>query len=122
MNRVLSWFARLSVWHRMAILVAVLLIPIAFLATFVINIELKKVAVLQDEVTGLELIAPMAHLTRVIAEHREQAVMGASGDARMRRALSNTAGEVGRVILQIDEDTASSGDKLGVAGRRRLSS
>jgi len=101
----------------MAILVAVLLIPIAFLATFVINIELKKVAVLQDEVKGLELIAPMAHLTRVIAEHREQAVMGATGDASMRRALSTTGGEVGRVIRQIDEDTASSGDKLGVAGR-----
>ena len=117
MNRVLIWFARLSVWHRMAILVAVLLIPIAFLATFVINIELKKVAVLQDEVKGLELIAPMAHLTRVIAEHREQAVMGATGDASMRRALSTTGGEVGRVIRQIDEDTASSGDKLGVAGR-----
>ena len=117
MNRVLIWFARLSVWHRMAILVAVLLIPIAFLATFVINIELKKVAILQDEVKGLELIAPMAHLARVIAEHREQAVMAASGDARMRRALSNTAGEVGQVILQIDEGNASSGDKLGVAVR-----
>jgi len=117
MNRVLIWFARLSVWHRMAILVAVLLIPIAFLATFVINIELKKVAVLQDEVKGLELIAPMAHLTRVIAEHREQAVMAASGDARMRRALSNTAGEVGQVILQIDEGNARSGNKLGMAVR-----
>jgi methyl-accepting chemotaxis protein len=101
----------------MAILVAVLLIPIAFLATFVINIELKKVAVLQDEVKGLELIAPMAHLTRVIAEHREQAVMAASGDARMRRALSNTAGEVGQVILQIDEGNARSGNKLGMAVR-----
>lgn len=117
MNRVLNWFARLSVWHRMAILVAALLIPIAFLATFVINIELEKVAVLQAEVKGLELIAPMAHLTRVIAEHREQAVMVVSGDSGMRRALSNTAGEVGRVILQIDEDNASSGDKLGVAAR-----
>ena len=80
MNRVLNWFARLSVWHRMAILVAALLIPIAFLATFVINIELEKVAVLQDEIEGLELIAPMARLSRVIAEHREQAVMAASGE------------------------------------------
>ena len=117
MNRVLIWFARLSVWHRMAILVAVLLIPIAFLATFVINIELEKVAVLQDEIKGLELIAPMAHLTRVIAEHRDQAVMAASGDARMRRALSKAAAELGQVILQIDEGNASSGDKLGVAAR-----
>lgn len=117
MNRVLSWFARLSVWHRMAILVATLLIPIAFLATFVINIELEKVAVLQDEIEGLELIAPMAHLSRVIAEHRDQAVMAAAGDARLQRALSRTATEVGQVILQIDEGNASSGDKLGVARR-----
>ncbi len=117
MNRVLSWFARLSVWHRMAILVATLLIPIAFLATFVINIELEKVAVLQDEIEGLELIAPMAHLSRVIAEHRDQAVMAASGDARLQRALSRAAAEVGQVILQIDEGNASSGDKLGVAKR-----
>lgn len=119
MNRVLNWFATLSVWRRLAILVAALLIPIAFLATFVINIELEKVSVLQDQVKGLELIAPMAHLTRVIAEHREQAVMAASGDARMRAALSNSAAEVGRVILQIDQDNASSGDKLGVAARWR---
>ena len=70
MNRVLIWFATLSVWHRMAILVTALLIPIAVLATFVINIELEKVAVLRDEVEGLELIAPMAHMSRVIAEHR----------------------------------------------------
>ena len=117
MNRVLNWFARLSVWHRMAILVAALLIPIAFLATFVINIELEKVAVLQDEIEGLELIAPMARLSRVIAEHREQAVMAASGDARLQRALSRAATEVGQVILQIDEGNASSGDKLGVAER-----
>jgi methyl-accepting chemotaxis protein len=101
----------------MAILVAVLLIPIAFLATFVINIELEKVAVLQDEIKGLELIAPMARLTRVIAEHRDQAVMAASGDARLQRALSKAAAEVGQVILQIDEGNASSGDKLGVAAR-----
>jgi methyl-accepting chemotaxis protein len=101
----------------MAILVATLLIPIAFLATFVINIELEKVAVLQDEIEGLELIAPMAHLSRVIAEHRDQAVMAASGDARLQRALSRAATEVGQVILQIDEGNASSGDKLGVAKR-----
>ena len=46
MKKVLIWFATQSVWHRMAILVAALLIPIAFLATFVINVELEKVAIL----------------------------------------------------------------------------
>ena len=115
MNRVLIWFATLSVWHRMAILVTALLIPIAVLATFVINIELEKVAVLRDEVEGLELIAPMAHMSRVIAEHREQAVMAASGDLRKRRAMSKSAEEVELVILEIDEHIASSGDNLAVA-------
>ena len=115
MNRVLIWFATLSVWHRMAILVTALLIPIAVLATFVINIELEKVAVLRDEVEGLELIAPMAHMSRVIAEHREQAVMAASGDLRKRRAMSKSAEEVELVMLEIDEHIASSGDNLAVA-------
>ncbi len=94
-----------------------LLIPIAFLATFVIKGELEKVAILQDEVKGLELIAPIAHLTRVIAEHREQAVMAASGDARKGRALGKTTQEVGRVIQEIDERNAESADKLGLSGQ-----
>jgi twitching motility protein PilJ len=117
MNKVLLWFATLSVWHRMAILVAALLIPIAFLATFVIKVELEKVAALQDEVKGLDLIAPMAHLTRVVAEHRDQTVMAASGDARKRRALSKTTARVGQVILEIDKNNKNSGDKLGLSER-----
>lgn len=115
MNRVLIWFAALSVWHRMAILVTALLIPIAFLATFVINIELEKVAVLQDEVEGLELIAPIAHMSRVIAEHREQAVIAAYGDARKRRAMGKSAEEVDLVILEVDEHNDSSNDNLEIA-------
>jgi twitching motility protein PilJ len=115
MNKVLIWFATLSVWHRMAILVTALLIPIAFLATFVINIELEKVGILQDEVEGLELIAPIAHMSRVISEHREQAVMAATGDLRKQRTMSETAGEVDLVIIQIDEHIESAGDNLVIA-------
>jgi len=99
----------------MAILVTALLIPIAFLATFVINIELEKVAVLQDEVEGLELIAPIAHMSRVIAEHREQAVIAESGDARKRRAMGKSAEEVDLVILEVDEHNDSSNDNLEIA-------
>lgn len=117
MNKVLMWFATLSVWHRMAILVTALLIPIVFLATFVMKIELDKVADLQDEVEGLELIAPTAHMSRVIAEHRELAVMAASGDERKQRALDNTVEEVGLVIADIDEHNANSGDHLAIADR-----
>ncbi len=117
MKKVLIWFATQSVWHRMAILVAALLIPIAFLATFVINVELEKVAVLQDEINGLELIPPITHLTRVIAEHRDQAVIGATGDERVQRALSRAAAEAERAIALIDEGNANAGDMLGVATR-----
>ena len=117
MNRLIRLLNQLSLWQKLAILSAGLLVPTALLGYLYVKESVTAVQTAEHEIAGVEYLRAIADLTTIISRHRGQVGAVLNGQSSFRDpavATEVAAEEAVRAMDSVDPKLAT---VLQVQGR-----
>jgi len=112
----LAWLRNLKVSGKLALIVAIMAVPVFVLGHFVTRDAFDKISVAASEHEGANLLLALNPATEAVARHRGLAAAAAQGDGTTREALGAAQAEVETRLAALGAASTEHGSRFGVAG------
>jgi methyl-accepting chemotaxis protein len=112
-----NMFESVRIWHKLALLGGVFLLPMAVLAYFVVSANFQKISYAEGELKGSEYLVPVRKVLEDLQQHRGLSAGVLNGNEAMRGQLSSKGSQIEEDIRAIDAAGQKSGDFLHTSDR-----
>jgi methyl-accepting chemotaxis protein len=116
-NRIIRLLNQLSLWQKLAIFSAGLLVPTALLGYLYVKESVAAVETAEHEIAGVEYLQSIADLTTIVSRHRGQVGAFLNGQTSFRDPALATEAMADHAVRAMDEVDAKLAVLLGVQGR-----
>ena len=117
MNRIIRLLNQLSLWQKLAVFSAGLLLPSALLGYLYLEESVAAVQIAEHEIAGVQYLRVIADLTTIISRHRGQVGAFLNGQTSFREPAIATEGAADATVREMDEIDARLAGMLDVTGR-----
>jgi twitching motility protein PilJ len=105
-------FQNTKVWHKLALVVATLVLPVTALNWLLLSSYKEQIDFAKKELDGARYLQPLRKLTQDVVQHRGLANAYLLGDAQSKKELQTKQGEINDDIKAVTEVDTEFGEAL----------